>query len=74
MTHSIPILRNLIQLNTENPPGKTSEILTWINNWAKKEKIESNIQEYEKGKGNIILKIGEADRSILICGHLDTVP
>ncbi|MCK5345436.1 MAG: M20 family metallopeptidase, partial [Candidatus Heimdallarchaeota archaeon] len=44
------------------------------NNWAKKEKIESNIQEYEKGKGNIILKIGKADRSILICGHLDTVP
>ena len=74
MTHSISILTNLIQLNTENPPGKTSEILNWINNWAKKEKIESNIQEYEKGKGNIVLKIGEADRSILICGHLDTVP
>ena len=74
MTHSISILKNLIKLNTENPPGKTSEILTWINNWEKKEKIESNIQEYEKGKGNIILKIGKADRSILICGHLDTVP
>jgi succinyl-diaminopimelate desuccinylase len=74
MSHSISILKNLIQLNTENPPGKTSDILAWINNWAKKEKIESNIQEYEKGKGNIVLKIGEADRSILICGHLDTVP
>ncbi|MHA1944661.1 MAG: M20 family metallopeptidase [Candidatus Hodarchaeales archaeon] len=74
MTHSISILKNLIRLNTENPPGKTSEIITWINNWAKKEKIESSIQEYEKGKGNIVLKIGEADRSILICGHLDTVP
>ncbi len=74
MTNSISILRDLIRLNTENPPGKTTEILTWINHWAEKENIKSNIQEYEEGKGNIVLKLGEADRSILICGHLDTVP
>jgi len=74
MTHSISILKELIQLNTENPPGKTTKILSWIANWAKTENIESNIQEYEENKGNIVLKLGEADKSILICGHLDTVP
>jgi succinyl-diaminopimelate desuccinylase len=74
MTHSIPILIELIKLNTENPPGKTTEILSWITKWAENEKINSSIQEYEKNKGNIVLKIGEAEKSILVCGHLDTVP
>ena len=74
MTHSIPILRELIKLNTENPPGETTEILSWIKNWAKKEGISSNIQKYEENKVNIVLTLGEADKSILICGHLDTVP
>ena len=74
MTDSISILKKLIQYNTENPPGKTTEILTWINNWAKNEKLDSNIQVYEENKGNIVIKFGKANRSILICGHLDTVP
>ena len=74
MTNSISILKELIQHNTENPPGKTTEILTWINNWAKKENLISNIQVYEENKGNIVIKFGKANRSILICGHLDTVP
>lgn len=74
MTHSTSILKELIQLNTENPPGKTVEILSWINNWAETEKIKSYIQMYEEHKGNIVLKLGERDKSILICGHLDTVP
>jgi len=74
MTHSISILKKLIQLNTENPPGKTTEILSWITNWAENENIKSSIQNYEENKGNIVLKLGEVDKSILICGHLDTVP
>ncbi|MCK4848238.1 MAG: M20 family metallopeptidase [Candidatus Heimdallarchaeota archaeon] len=74
MTHSISILKELIRMNTENPPGKTIEILSWIANWAETENIKAYIQKYEENKGNIVIKLGEVDKSILICGHLDTVP
>ena len=74
MTYSIDILKKLIKINTENPPGYTKEILLWIENWARVEGISVSLQDYEENKGNIILAIGNGEKSILICGHLDTVP
>jgi succinyl-diaminopimelate desuccinylase len=74
MMNSISILKNLIQIKTENPPGKTKKIIEWIEHWAKAENIPVETHWYEKDRGNIVLTIGKADKTILICGHLDTVP
>ena len=74
MTGSLPILKSLIQIKTENPPGDTRKIIEWIENWAKAENISVRTHWYKKNRGNIQLTIGEADKTILICGHLDTVP
>ncbi len=74
MTNSLSIVKNLIRINTENPPGETTEIINWIEQWAKTENIPAKVQWYEKKKGNIQLTVGDADKTILICGHLDTVP
>ncbi|MHA1975517.1 MAG: M20 family metallopeptidase [Candidatus Hodarchaeales archaeon] len=74
MTGCIPILKDLIQIKTENPPGETRKIIEWIESWAKAENISVKTHWYEKNRGNIQLTIGKADKTILICGHLDTVP
>jgi len=74
MSETIQVLRNLIQINTENPPGYTKEALLWIENWANKKKIPSEIQWFSESKGNIILTLGRGNKTILMTGHLDTVP
>ncbi len=74
MNDSTPILKQLIQIKTENPPGNTKKIIYWIDKWAKKEGISSQIHWYEEERGNIQLTIGKSDKTVLICGHLDTVP
>ncbi|WP_455139673.1 M20 family metallopeptidase [Candidatus Hodarchaeum mangrovi] len=74
MSETIHILKNLIQINTENPPGFTKEALLWIENWANEKKITSEIQWFNESKGNIILTLGKGNRTILLTGHLDTVP
>jgi succinyl-diaminopimelate desuccinylase len=74
MSDSIPILKALIGLNSENPPGHTRQIIEWIQNWAEINRISSTTQWYKEDQGNIILTLGKANRSIVLCGHLDTVP
>ncbi|MFX0182612.1 MAG: M20 family metallopeptidase [Candidatus Hodarchaeota archaeon] len=74
MSESVLILKDLIKLNSENPPGNTRQIIEWIQTWAEKNKIPVNTQWYEKDKANIILSVGESEKTIVLCGHLDTVP
>ncbi|MHA2174651.1 MAG: M20 family metallopeptidase [Candidatus Hodarchaeales archaeon] len=74
MKFSLPILEELVSFNTENPPGNTKKIISWILKWAQSEGIASKTQMYEPDKGNVILNLGKAEKTILICGHLDTVP
>ena len=74
MSNSISILKALVGLSSENPPGDTRLVIEWIQNWAETNNIPFKTQWYEKNQGNIILTLGNAPRSIVLCGHLDTVP
>lgn len=74
VSESLLILKELIRFNSENPPGNTRNSIEWIEQWAERNRIQSHTQWYEKNQGNIILKIGNAVKSIVMCGHLDTVP
>ncbi len=74
MSESLLILKELIRLNSENPPGNTRSSIEWIEQWAKRNGIASKTQWYEKNQGNIILTVGNAVKTIVMCGHLDTVP
>ncbi|UCG03113.1 MAG: M20 family metallopeptidase [Candidatus Heimdallarchaeota archaeon] len=74
MSNCLAILRSLIGLNSENPPGNTRLIINWIQNWAKTNRIPFETQWYKKNQANIILTLGNAPKSIVMCGHLDTVP
>lgn len=61
-------------MNSENPPGNTRFTIEWIQEWAKSNDIPFRIQWYENNQANIILTVGNAQKDIVLCGHLDTVP
>ena len=79
-SESLAILKSLIRLNSENPPGNTRPNIEWIQQWAEKNQIPVKTHYYKENQGLIILTVGKADesskltKSILMCGHLDTVP
>ncbi|MCK5410218.1 MAG: M20/M25/M40 family metallo-hydrolase, partial [Candidatus Heimdallarchaeota archaeon] len=64
----------LIKIKTENPPGLTIDVVKYLANELEKCGILSEIQEYSEGKANIIAEYGDGERSIILTGHLDTVP
>lgn len=70
----IPILKELIKIKTENPPGLTIDAVKYLAKELEKSGIPSEIQEYSEGKANLIAEYGAGERSIILTGHIDTVP
>ena len=58
MSECLSILKALIRLNSENPPGNTRKNIEWIQQWAERNGIHVQTQWYEKNQGNIILTVG----------------
>jgi acetylornithine deacetylase/succinyl-diaminopimelate desuccinylase-like protein len=69
-------LRALIRINTSNPPGNEIEAVRYIASVLDEEKIEYEIVEPEKGRGNIIarLKSSSDKKGLMLSSHLDVVP
>ena len=70
----IPILKELIKAKTENPPGETTNAVMYLTKLFDSVGITYELQEYKKGHINIIAEYGEGEKSIILTGHLDTVP
>lgn len=68
-------LRDLIQINTMNPPGNEEEAARYISEVLSRENIESQIFVSTPGRANIIarLKGNGSKKPLLLLGHLDTV-
>jgi succinyl-diaminopimelate desuccinylase len=75
----IQILKSLVQIPTENPPGITNEIIDYLISdvFQESEGFHNEIINYKK-KGielkNLITKIGTGKEKIIFSGHLDVVP
>ena len=68
------LLRKLIQIRSENPPGNEREIAEFIKNYLHSYSIDSEFVEFEKGRTSLIAKLkGKYKSEIALCGHLDTV-
>jgi succinyl-diaminopimelate desuccinylase len=73
------ILKNLVKIPTENPPGVTDEIINYLISEVFKESdgFYNEIMIYNK-KGielkNFITRIGTGKEKIILSGHLDVVP
>ena len=70
----VDLLRSLIQIKSENPPGDENHISDYIKKYLLKNNIHSELIPLEIGRSSVIAKIeGEEERNITLCGHVDTV-
>lgn len=71
----IELTRQLIRINSENPPGNEQKIAGFVQNYLGRLNIEAKIYEFKKGRSNVIanLKGSSHKDSLLITPHLDTV-
>jgi len=75
----VNILRKLVQIPTENPPGKTDEIIKFLVSQVFKEEngFQNEILSYKKKDvelQNLVTSIGSGNRKIILSGHFDVVP
>lgn len=73
------ILKDLVQIPTENPPGKTDEIINYLISevFEESEGFHNEVMKYKKKDlelKNIVTKIGTGKEKIVLSGHLDVVP
>ncbi|KUO93115.1 MAG: M20 family metallopeptidase [Thermocladium sp.] len=65
---------DLVRINSVNPPGLTNDIASFIREWLGRRGYQGHVYEYEKGKPNIIAKVGRGSPTLILNGHMDVVP
>lgn len=72
----IKLTRQLIRINSENPPGDESRIAVFVKDYLEKLGLQVKIYEFKKKRSNVVAVLGRRGNkcSLLITPHLDTVP
>ncbi len=63
---------DLIQIESENPPGRTAEVIEYICGYLDALGIQSTVIRNSGGRDNLIA-VSPQNR-LLLCGHVDVVP
>ncbi|MFX0003010.1 MAG: M20 family metallopeptidase [Candidatus Hodarchaeota archaeon] len=77
--HLIYILKKLVQIPTENPPGRTEKVVNFLASeiFREEEGFQNEIITFSKKDvklHNIITRIGFGNQKIIFSGHFDVVP
>ncbi len=69
------LLRDLIRINTTNPPGNETQAATYIAEYLSKEGFKTEIIESAPGRGSVITRLkGTGEKpNLLLLSHLDVV-
>lgn len=72
----IRLIRTLIQINSENPPGDESRVAFFVKDYLEKFGLKVKTYEFKKKRTNVVscLEGKNNKHSLLITPHLDTVP
>ena len=71
----IELAGQLIKIPSENPPGDTGEIASFIKDYLGEVGVESELHEPVKGKISLVARIGGGgDKELVLNGHMDVVP
>ncbi|NHJ86078.1 MAG: M20 family metallopeptidase [Asgard group archaeon] len=68
------LTKDLVQFDSQNPPGKCDHIASYLKEVGKDFGFKSQIFEMDNNRHNIVLSFGEGKKDIVLSGHLDTVP
>ena len=66
------ICADLVRIKSENPPGRTADIIEYIRDLLEKMGIPSTVTGNRNGECNIVSSGTGTD--LLLCGHVDVVP
>ncbi|MEM3462948.1 MAG: ArgE/DapE family deacylase [Candidatus Bathyarchaeia archaeon] len=71
----IELAKELIRTPSENPPGDQTRVAALVRDFLKDHGVSVETYEREKGRINVIGRIGRGSgRILLMNGHMDTVP
>lgn len=74
-TRILEIADDLVAVDTSNPPGDTTELTEWTVSFFDTLGLDPETVASDPAKPNVLATLpGEADRTFLYNGHLDTVP
>jgi succinyl-diaminopimelate desuccinylase len=76
MTEVVELLRELVRIDTTNPPGNEVAAARMLASWLDRRRIECRIDEFEPGRANLFAEICaiRPGRSMMLNAHLDVVP
>lgn len=73
----IKLTQELIQINSQNPPGNEVEIVRFVKKYLENFGLSTKVYEFSKNRPNIVGLLKSENlkaKTILISPHLDTVP
>ena len=71
----VSLALDLLAVDTSNPPGDTREIVAAIERFLDPLPVDAERVAVDPAKPNLLVRFpGDADRTLLYNGHLDTVP
>ncbi len=72
----LALTRELIRIDSQNPPGNESRIAAFVGSYLKKLGLRVRLYEFAKNRPNVVAYLAGRNkgRSLLITPHLDTVP
>ncbi len=70
----VQLLKELVQQDTTNLPGNEYLGVRVLEKFLKKYDIPYEIHWKEKGRENIIVRIGQGNKKLFSAGHIDVVP
>ncbi|SER87680.1 M20 family metallopeptidase [Natrinema salaciae] len=71
----IDLARDLLAIDTSNPPGDTREIVALLEEYLSPFPVDVERVAIDPAKPNLLVTLpGASDRTLLYNGHLDTVP
>ena len=68
------ICADLVQIRSENPPGRTDEVIEYIRSFLTGIGISSIVSGDEQGMCNLVTTGKSEPGQFLFCGHVDVVP
>jgi succinyl-diaminopimelate desuccinylase len=72
----VELARELIAIDTANPPGAELAAAEHLAGWLRSAGIDATVQPFGDGRGNVVARLrGTGERpGVVFSGHLDTVP